>query len=58
MVIKDEKTCFKPKKINTNGNKTNKNIKIPMDSNIDLKKCDNNLLHGKETIVFWQYQVI
>jgi hypothetical protein len=37
------------KNINTNGIKTNKDIKIPMDSNIDPKKCDDNLLHDKET---------
>jgi hypothetical protein len=37
------------KNINTNGIKTNKDIEIPMDSNIDLKKCDDNLLHNKET---------
>jgi hypothetical protein len=33
--------------INTNDIKTNKDIEIPMDSNIDLKKCDDNLLHNK-----------
>jgi hypothetical protein len=33
------------KKFNTNGIKTNKDIEIPMDSNIDPKKCDDNLLH-------------
>jgi hypothetical protein len=33
------------KNINTNGIKTNKDIEIPMDSNIDPKKCDDNLLH-------------
>jgi len=32
--------------INTNGIKTNKDIEIFMDSNIDLKKCDDNLLHN------------
>jgi hypothetical protein len=31
------------KNINTNGIKTNKDIEILMDSNIDPKKCDNNL---------------
>jgi hypothetical protein len=36
------------KNINTNDNKTNKDIEIPMESNIDLKKCVN-LLHDKET---------
>jgi hypothetical protein len=35
------------KNINTNGMKTNKNIEIPMDSNIDLKKCYDNLLYNK-----------
>jgi len=33
------------KNINTNGIKTNKDIEILMDSNIDPKKCDDNLLH-------------
>jgi hypothetical protein len=33
------------KKFNTNGIKTNKDIEIPMNSNIDPKKCDDNLLH-------------
>jgi hypothetical protein len=37
------------KNINTNGIKTNKYIEILMDSNIDLKKYDDNLLHNKET---------
>jgi hypothetical protein len=35
------------KNINTNGIKTNKHIEIPMDSNIDPNKCDDNLLHNK-----------
>jgi hypothetical protein len=35
------------KNINTNGIKTNKDIEIPTNSNIDLKKCDDNLLHNK-----------
>ncbi len=34
------------KNINTNGIKTNKDIEILMDSYIDLKKCDDNLLHN------------
>jgi hypothetical protein len=29
-----------------NGIKTNKNIEIPMNLNIDPKKCDDNLLHN------------
>jgi hypothetical protein len=29
--------------INTNNIKTNKDIEIPMNSNIDPKKCDDNL---------------
>ncbi len=33
------------KNINTNGIKTNKDNEIPMDSNIDPKTCENNLLH-------------
>jgi hypothetical protein len=33
------------KNINTNGITTNKDIEIPMDSSINLKKCDDNLLH-------------
>ncbi len=37
------------KNINTNDIKTNKDIEIPMDSNIDLQKCYDNLLHNKET---------
>jgi hypothetical protein len=37
------------KNINTNGIKTNKDIEIPMDSNINPKKCDDNLSHNKET---------
>jgi len=37
------------KNINKNGIKTNKDIEILMDSNIDPKKCDDNLLHNKET---------
>jgi hypothetical protein len=37
------------KNINTNGIKTNKDIETPMNSNIDPKKCDDNLLHNKET---------
>ncbi len=41
------------KNINTNGIKTKKDIKIPMNSNIDLKKCDDNLLHNKETNFFF-----
>jgi hypothetical protein len=40
------------KNTNTNGIKTNKDIEIPMDSNIDLKKCDVNLLHNKEFSFF------
>jgi hypothetical protein len=35
------------KNINTNGIKTHKSIEIPMDSNIDSKKCYDNLLHNK-----------
>jgi hypothetical protein len=35
--------------INKNGIKTNKDIEILMDLNIDPKKCDDNLLHNKET---------
>jgi hypothetical protein len=31
----------------TTGIKTNKDIEIPMDLDIDLKKCDNNLLYIK-----------
>ncbi len=38
------------KNINTKGIKTKKYIEIPMDSNIDLKKCDENLLHNKKFI--------
>jgi hypothetical protein len=34
------------KNINTNGIKTNKDIEIPMNSNIDPKKCDDNLLYN------------
>jgi hypothetical protein len=34
------------KNINTNGIETNKDIEIPMDSNINPKKCDDNLLHN------------
>jgi hypothetical protein len=30
------------------GIKINKDIEIPMNSNIDPKKCDDNLLHNKE----------
>ncbi len=41
------------KNINTNGIKTNKDIEIPIDSNIDLKKYDDNLLHNKETRIFF-----
>jgi hypothetical protein len=37
------------KNINTSCIKTNKDIEIPMDLNIDPKKCDDNLLHNKET---------
>ncbi len=37
------------KHINTNGTKTNKDIEIPINSNIDPKKCDDNLLNNKET---------
>jgi hypothetical protein len=37
------------KNIYTNGIKTNKDIEIHMNSNIDPKKCDDNLLHNKET---------
>jgi hypothetical protein len=36
------------KNINTNAIKTNKDIEIPMDSNIEPIKCDDNLLHNKE----------
>jgi hypothetical protein len=43
------KSLLNQKNINTNGRNTNKDITIPMDSNIDPKKCDNNLLHDKET---------
>jgi hypothetical protein len=35
------------KSINTNGIKTNKDIEISLDSNIDPKNCDDNLLHNK-----------
>jgi hypothetical protein len=35
------------KNISTNGIKTNKDIEILMDSNIDPKRCDDNLLHNK-----------
>jgi hypothetical protein len=45
------------KNINTNGIKTNKDIEIPMDSNIDPKKCDDNLLHDI-FLIYLQYQVI
>jgi hypothetical protein len=41
------KPILDQKNINTNGIKTNKGIEIPMDSNIDLKKYDDNLLHNK-----------
>jgi hypothetical protein len=44
---------FDQKNINTNGIKTNKDIEIPIDSNIDLKKCDDNLLHNKESKFFF-----
>jgi hypothetical protein len=35
------------KNLNINGIKTIKDIEILMDSNIDLKKCDDYLLHNK-----------
>ncbi len=41
------KSLLNQKNVNTNGIKTNKDIEIPMDSNIDPKKCDDNLLHDK-----------
>ncbi len=41
------KPRLEQKNINTNSIKTNKDIEIPMDSNIDRKKCDDNLLHNK-----------
>jgi hypothetical protein len=37
---------------NTNDIKSNKDIEIPIDSNIDLKKCDDNLSHNKEFSFF------
>jgi hypothetical protein len=43
------KSFSNQKNINTNGIKTNKDIETPINSNIDLKKCDDNLLHNKET---------
>jgi hypothetical protein len=46
------------KNINTNGIKTNKDIEIPMDSNISPKKCDDNILHDKETKKKLRYQMI
>jgi hypothetical protein len=36
------------KNTNRNDIKTNKDIEIAMDSNIDPKKCDDNLIHNKE----------
>ncbi len=48
-VIKDKKKPFSDQKnTNTSGLQTNKGIEIPMDSSIDLKKCDDNLLHNKD----------
>jgi hypothetical protein len=46
------------KNINTNGIKTNKHIEIPMNSNIDPKKCDDNILHNKETKFFLRYPLL
>jgi hypothetical protein len=40
------------KNTNKNDIKTNKDIEIPMDSNIDPKKCDDNLLHNKDLPFF------
>jgi len=46
------KPLLDQKNTNRNDIKTNKDIEIPMDSNIDPKKCDDNLLHNKELSFF------
>ncbi len=47
MSSKMTKHILNQKNINTNVIKTNKDIEMSMDSNIDPIKCDDNLLHNK-----------